>query len=260
MENCGPVTFRTYGAAGIITLSSPPANALNTAMILAIDSALTEFEESGTRALIIESDVPEIFIAGADIKEMKQIGAEGFKEYGANLRRLFDRIEKQSKPTIAAIDGLALGGGMELAMACHLRVGSAVAALGFPEPKLGLIPGAGGTQRLPRAIGKSRALDLLLTGRTLNAEEAHQFGLLSSVTAPGEASTAAVRLATDISRLSEPAMAAILEVVDTSFDQDASTGMQAEAEAVEALFLSGDAEEGLTAFLEKRPPSFALEA
>jgi enoyl-CoA hydratase len=229
-------------------------------MIEAINTALTAFEASEARALIIESDVPEIFIAGADIKEMKQTGAEGFKAYGSELRQLFNRIEKQPRPVVAAIDGLALGGGMELAMACHLRVGSTTAAIGFPEPKLGLIPGAGGTQRLPLAIGKSRALDLLLTGRTVNADEAHQFGILNSVTDSGEASTAAARLANRMSQLSETALAAILRVVEAGIDRDTSGGMHAETQAVDALFQSGDALEGITAFLEKRPPNFAFKA
>lgn len=249
--------FRSQGATDIVTLSQPPANAMSSTTIEALDEAVTSFENSNARVLVIESDVPGTFVAGADIKEMKKIGATGFREYGKALRELFNRIENLSKPVIAAIDGLALGGGMELALACHLRVGGADAVLGLPEPKLGLIPGAGGTQRLPRAIGKSRALDILLTGRTLHAKEAYEYGILNVLTESGGATDAAVEMAEKIARLSPSSLAEILRIVDIAIDQDLSTGLAAETEAVERLFLYGDVEEGLTAFLEKRTPDFA---
>ena len=257
MELSHPTRYRSIGATDIVTLSQPPANPMSSTIIEALNASVTSFENSDARVLIIESDVPGTFVAGADIKEMKKIGAAGFQNYGKALRELFNRIENVSKPIIAAIDGLALGGGMELALACHLRVGGADAALGLPEPKLGLIPGAGGTQRLPRAIGKSRALDILLTGKTLHAKEAYEYGILNVLTDSGEATQAAIDMAEKIARLSPSSLAEILRIIDIAIDQDLSTGLAAETEAVERLFLYGDVEEGLTAFLEKRTPDFA---
>lgn len=250
-------TFQIVGTTGIIELAGPSANSLGTHMIAAIDAALTGFEESSAKVLVIASALPGLFIAGADIKEMNRIGTSGFVEYGAALRRLLSRLAGLNRPSIAVIEGLALGGGLELALACSMRIGCPSAALGLPEPKLGLIPGAGGTQRLPQIVGRARALDLLLTARTVQAEEAHQIGLLTRLAGAGRAREVALEVAEEIARLSQPAIAAILRVVDNSFNVDLPSGLADEEREVTSLFTNGEVTEGLSAFVEKRVPRFA---
>jgi enoyl-CoA hydratase/carnithine racemase len=249
--------FKTTGTAGIIELTGPGANSLGTPMIEAIDKALTRFEESGAKTLLIASALPGVFIAGADIKEMNRAGTSALAEYGTALRRLLARLADLGRPSIAVIEGLALGGGLELALACSLRVGSTEAKLGLPEPRLGLIPGAGGTQRLPQIVGRARALDLLLTARTVEAAEAYDIGLLTRLAGVGEAKDVALELAEEIARLSQPAIAAILRLVDSSFNVDLSSGLADEEREVTALLTIGEAAEGLSAFAEKRLPRFA---
>ncbi|MCG2621257.1 enoyl-CoA hydratase-related protein [Arthrobacter sp. I2-34] len=249
--------FKTTGTAGIIELAGPGANSLGTPMIAAIDTALTRFEESGAKVLLIVSALPGVFIAGADIKEMNGAGASALAEYGTALRRLLTRLAGLDRPSIAVIEGLALGGGLELALACSLRVGSTDAKMGLPEPRLGLIPGAGGTQRLPQIVGRARALDLLLTARTVEAAEAYHMGLLTRLAGAGRAREAALELAEEIARLSQPAIAVILRLVDNSFNVDLSSGLADEEREATGLLTNGEAAEGLSAFVEKRLPRFA---
>ena len=141
-------------------------------MITGVNAALDAFAESAARALVVTSAIDGFFAAGADIKLMAAADTDAFSAYGTSLRRLLGRIAGLDRPSIAAIDGRALGGGLELALACSLRIGSSRVFLGLPEPKLGLIPGAGGTQRLPRLVGRGRALEIMLTGREVCAAEA----------------------------------------------------------------------------------------
>jgi enoyl-CoA hydratase len=159
--------------------------------------------------------------------------------------------------TVAAFDGLALGGGLELAMACTLRVAGRGARLGLPEVKLGLIPGAGGTQRLPRLVGRGRALDITLTGRQVPAEEAYAMGLVDRLVDEGTAQAAALELARELRAVSLPAQQAVIRTVDAAFDLPLADGFAVEVEQVQALFEHGEAREGMAAFLEKRQPDFA---
>jgi enoyl-CoA hydratase len=177
--------------------------------------------------------------------------------YGASMRAVLDRIAALDRPSVAVIEGQALGGGLELALACTLRVGSAMARLGLPEPKLGLIPGAGGTQRLPRLVGRGRALDMLLTAREVAADEAIVMGLLNRVTEPGGALDAALALAGQLAALSRPAITAILRCVDDAAELPLAEGMAREAVRVTDLLVSPEGREGLAAFIEKRPARFA---
>jgi enoyl-CoA hydratase/carnithine racemase len=244
------------GAAFVVTLSNPPANQLGAALIAGMDAALDSFADSPARVLVISSGIDGYFAAGADIKLMAAADPAAFSAYGASLRRLLDRIAGLDRPSIAAIDGRALGGGLELALACSLRVGSERALLGLPEPKLGLIPGAGGTQRLPRLVGRGRALDIMLTGRDVDAREACAIGLMDRLADAG-ALPAAITLAGQLAVLSRPALAAILSCVDDAGELPIRDGVAREARRVESLFDSPDGQEGLAAFLARRPPRFS---
>ncbi|HWD05741.1 MAG TPA: enoyl-CoA hydratase-related protein [Amycolatopsis sp.] len=251
------VVVRRSAGAGVevCTLKRPPANALGLPIIDGLHAALDEAADA--KVVVISSEVPGFFAAGADIKHMSSIDAKSFTEYGDKLRGLLDRVASPDRITIAAVDGLALGGGLELAMACSLRVGSAAAKFGLPEVKLGLIPGAGGTQRLPRLVGRGRALDIMLTGRQVPAEEAHAMGLIDRLVPAGTAEKAALDLAGELAGLSLPAQQAVIRTVDAAFDLPLEQGFRFEVEQEQELFESGEAQEGLSAFLAKRPPNFA---
>lgn len=251
------VVVRRTAAPGVdvCTLRRPPANALGLPIIDGLNAALDEAAEA--KIVVISSAVEGFFAAGADIKHMSSADAKSFAAYGDKLRGVLDRLASPERITIAVVDGLALGGGLELAMACTLRVGSEAAKFGLPEVKLGLIPGAGGTQRLPRLVGRGRALDIMLTGRQVPAGEAHAIGLLDRLVAPGAAEDAALELAAKLAGLSLPAQRAVIRTVDASFELPPDQGFVYEAEQEQQLFESGEAREGITAFLEKRPPKFA---
>ncbi|MEU0463584.1 MULTISPECIES: enoyl-CoA hydratase/isomerase family protein [Amycolatopsis] len=239
----------------VFTLRRGPANALGLPIIDGLNTALDAAE--GAKVVVVASEIPGFFAAGADIKHMSAIDAKSFTEYGDRLRGVLDRLASADRITIAAVDGLALGGGLELAMACTLRVGSASAKFGLPEVKLGLIPGAGGTQRLPRLVGRGRALDIMLTARQVPAEEAHAIGLIDRLVPAGTAEKAALELARELARLSLPAQQAVIRTVDAAFDLPLDQGFRFEVEQEQELFESGEAREGITAFLEKRPANFA---
>jgi enoyl-CoA hydratase/carnithine racemase len=201
--------------------------------------------------------VTGFFAAGADIKHMSSVDAVSFREYGDGLRGAVERLAALQLVSVAAIDGLALGGGLELAMACTMRVASAGARLGLPEVKLGLIPGAGGTQRLPRLVGRGRALDIMLTGRQVEADEAYWIGLVDRFAEPGvTARAAAWQLAHELVAASTPAQLAVVRTVDAASDISLDDGLRYEVEQVQELFERGEAEEGLRAFIDKRAPEF----
>jgi enoyl-CoA hydratase/carnithine racemase len=242
----------------VVTLQRPRANALGEPIIDGLGAALDEADQrGGIKVVVVTSTVPGFFAAGADIKHMAVIDAASFTAYGDQLRAALDRLASADRISIAAVDGLALGGGLELAMACTLRVGGRAAQFGLPEVKLGLIPGAGGTQRLPRLVGRGRALDMMLTARQVPAEEAHAIGLIDRLVPEGDALTAALRLADDLLGMSLPAQRAVIRTVDTAFDTSLTEGFRFEAEQEQKLFESGEAKEGIAAFLQKRPANFA---
>jgi enoyl-CoA hydratase len=207
--------------------------------------------------VVVASRVDGFFAAGADIKHMGSIDAEAFAAYGRAVRAPLNRLAASERVSIAAIDGLALGGGLELAMACTLRVGSRRASFGLPEVKLGLIPGAGGTQRLPQLVGRGRALDIMLTARQVEAVEAHAIGLIDRLVDAGQAEAHALDLARQVRALSQPALRAVIEAVDTAFAAPLDEGLAREEALELGLFSDGEAAEGIAAFLGKRPPRFA---
>lgn len=241
-----------------VTLQRPPANALGLPIIDGLNAALDAADADGAvKVLVLRSELPGFFAAGADIKHMSAVDAESFTAYGDRLRGALDRLAAADRISIAAVDGLALGGGLELAMACTLRVGGADAKFGLPEVKLGLIPGAGGTQRLPRLVGRGRALDIMLTARPLPAAEAHAIGLIDRLVEAGTATAAALELARQLCAMSLPALRAVIRTVDAAFDMPLDEGFRYEVAQEQDLFEHGEAKEGLTAFLAKRAPKFA---
>jgi enoyl-CoA hydratase len=205
--------------------------------------------------MVVASAVNGFFAAGADIKHLSGIDADGFAAYGDAMRAVNDRLAAAPWLSIAAVDGVALGGGLELAMACTMRVAGPRGTFGLPEVRLGLIPGAGGTQRLPRLVGRGRALDIMLTARQVPAGEALRIGLVDRLT-DGDPLPAAVALAEELTGSSLPAQLAAVRTVDAAFDRDLPDGLAYEAEQIRLLFSEGEAAEGLAAFLSRRRPDF----
>jgi enoyl-CoA hydratase len=246
-------------AAGIwvVTMERPPANALGLPILDGLHAACDAAEAAGdVKVMVVASAVDGFFAAGADIKHMSTIDAASFLAYGERMRSANDRIAAAPFLSVAAVDGLALGGGLELAMACTMRVAGVGAQLGLPEVKLGLIPGAGGTQRLPRLVGRGRALDLMLTARQVQAREALEIGLVDRL-ADGPALRAALDLAGELARASLPAQLAVVRSVDAAAELPLAQGMVFEAEQEQGLFEHGEAAEGINAFIAKRRPDFA---
>jgi enoyl-CoA hydratase/carnithine racemase len=256
--NSSPVvTWTAQRRAFGVQLANPPANQLSPPLVDGLAAAIAEFETSDARVLIFHSALDGFFMAGGDIKFMAGADPAAFEAYLDTLRAAFGQIAGLDRPSIAVIEGRALGGGLELALACTMRIGSASARLGVPESKLGLIPGGGGTQRLPRLVGRGRALDMMLTGRQVHADEALAIGLLDRVTEPGGALALAVQLAGQLGAMSRPALEAVLRSVDDAAELPLARGLAAEAARVTELFGSPDGREGLAAFVAKRPASFA---
>lgn len=255
-DNGSPVTLRVADAVVEIILDRPPANALGLPLIDGLHTGLDAADALPAKAIVVSSALPGIFAAGADIKHMSSIDAASFGEYGDALRGALERLAAHPALSVAAVDGLALGGGLELAMACTLRVAGTSAQLGLPEVKIGLIPGGGGTQRLPRLVGRGRALDIMLTGRQVDAEEALRIGLVDRLVPAGTALTAARELARELCAASSPAQRAVVRTVDAAYDRPLADGLRYEAEQVQEVFEHGEAVEGLRAFIDKRAPEF----
>lgn len=256
MPGAPPATVAVDGRVATITLNDPPANALSLPLVDGLAAALDEVQRSDAVVLVVRSAVPRFFMAGADLKHLQRAGADGFEDYIVRLRGVLERIPELPLISIAAIDGHALGGGFELAAACTLRVAGPGARLGVPEVKLGLLPGAGGTQRLPRLVGRGAALDLLLTGRSVGAEEALRIGMVDRVAEDG-AEAEALRLAAEVAVHPRSALTAIVRCVDAARDMPFADGFAVERREIVDLFAGADAQEGLTAFVEKRPPRFS---
>ncbi len=240
----------------ILTINRPQAlNALNAETIAEISAALDEIEaDQNCRVAIITGSGEKSFVAGADIKEFSDFGAseaENLARQGQNS--LFNKIENLKKPVIAAVNGFALGGGLELAMACHIRYASENAKLGLPEVTLGLIPGYGGTQRLPKLVGKGLANELIFSAKMISAQRAAEIGLVNEVFSLDELLDKTKELATAISRNSPMGISKAIEAVNLS---DSDKGFESEIKSFGELFEMDDKKEGVAAFLEKRKPSF----
>lgn len=250
------VSLEVTDAVATLTLQRPPMNALNRQMQSEIREAAQEVSSRRDVGAVIVYGGPKVFAAGADIKEMGALAYQDMLRESTDLQDCFTAVARIPQPTIAAVTGYALGGGCELALCCDLRIAADDARLGQPEILLGIIPGAGGTQRLPRLIGVSRAKDLILTGRHVDAAEALSFGMVNSVVPADEVYPTALDLAGRLARGPALALRAAKEAVDHGMDVDLATGLDIERVRFAALFATDDQAEGMAAFTEKRPPSF----
>ncbi len=242
----------------VITINRPKQmNALNKQTIQEIHNALVSFySNKEVRAIIITGGGDKAFVAGADIKEFSDFDVSQGQELAARGQELlFDYVENFSKPVIAAINGFALGGGLELAMACHMRVASYNAKLGLPETGLGLIPGYGGTQRLARLVGHGRAFEMIATASMIEADRAHEMGLVNHVFTSDELMAKTIELARKMTRNSPSALRSAIKSINAGY-QVGVDGFKVEIEEFGKCFGTEDFKEGTTAFLEKRKPSF----
>ncbi|MCA1763624.1 MAG: enoyl-CoA hydratase/isomerase family protein [Cryomorphaceae bacterium] len=248
-------------AVRTITINRPAKlNALNKQTIDDLSKAFIAAEEDkNIRAIILTGSGEKAFVAGADISEFAHYEKDQGEELSADgHKKLFNRVEQLGTPVIAAINGFALGGGLELAMSCHMRVASSKAKMGLPEVSLGVIPGYGGTQRLAQLVGKGRALEMISTAGMIGVVEAHQMGLVNHVVEPEVLMEKCVAIASSISRNSPTAIKAAIRAVNAQYAEGVD-GYAVEIEAFGSCFDSEDFKEGTTAFLEKRKPQFSGE-
>ncbi|GIK62882.1 MAG: enoyl-CoA hydratase [Chloroflexota bacterium] len=243
---------KVEGGVGLIRLNRPKAmNALDSVLMSELVQALNEFEADREIGCIVITGSEKVFAAGADIKEMEN--ATTVEMLTRDSISLWDKVAKINKPVIAAVSGVALGGGCELAMACDMIVASTSAKFGQPEINLGVIPGAGGTQRLTRAVGKALAMEMVLNNRWLEAQEAYQFGLVNRVVAPETYLDEALKLARDIAARAPVAVRLARESVNAAFELPLSEGIRLERRNFYFLFSTEDQKEGMNAFVNKRP-------
>lgn len=250
------VTLRVDDGIGLITVDRPEArNALSLDVQNDLRAALhNAADDDAVKCVVITGAGDKVFVAGADVTQLR--GYTKHDGLAGRLQGLIDEIATFDKPTVAAVNGYALGGGCELALACDLRIASSRARFGFPETGLSVIPGAGGTQRLSRLVGQGHALDLILTGRFVEAQEAKAIGLVSRVVAPEELITEAIEVATTIAAKGPLATRLARLAVRAGNDTDLTTGLTIERLAQALLHESADKQEGIAAMLEKRSPNF----
>ncbi len=250
------IKTETRGAVGLITFDRPEAlNALNAALVRELGDALDRFEADDAIGAVVITGNEKAFAAGADIKEMRD------KSYmDAYLQDFitngWERITTCRKPIVAAVAGYALGGGCEIAMMCDFALAAETARFGQPEITIGVIPGAGGTQRLPRAVGKAKAMEMVLTGRMMDAEEAERAGLVSRVVPAEGLIEEAVKAAAKVAALSRPSIMMAKESIDRAFEGTLAEGIRFERRLFHSTFATEDQKEGMSAFIEKRKPAF----
>jgi enoyl-CoA hydratase len=244
------------GAVGVVTLNRPQAlNALNAALIAELAAALDDFEADPAIGAIVLTGNDKAFAAGADVKEMagKTYPETYLEDF---ITRGWERVAQCRKPVVAAVAGFALGGGCEIAMMCDIVVAADSARFGQPEIRLGTMPGAGGTQRLTRFIGKAKAMDLCLTGRMMDAAEAERAGLVSRIVPAADLVAEAVKIAEQIGAMSRPIAMMVKEAVNRAYETTLAEGVRFERRVFHATFATEDRREGMAAFIEKRPPAF----
>ncbi len=250
------ILVETRGRVGLIQLNRPKAlNALNDALMNEVGEALAKFDADENIGAMVITGSDKAFAAGADIGAMRDWGyMDVYKsEY---ITRNWERMKSVRKPVIAAVAGYALGGGCELSMMCDIIIAADTAKFGQPEIKLGIIPGAGGTQRLPRAVGKAKAMDMILTGRVMDAMEAERVGLVSRVVPAAKLLDEALAAAAQIAEFSLPSVMMAKECVNRAFEAPLAEGMLFERRLFHSLFGTEDQKEGMAAFVEKRKPGF----
>lgn len=253
------LTFEARDRVAFITVNRPEKlNALNDATISELGEAIEEARSrDDVGGIILTGAGTKAFVAGADIAELAEQGPVDGRERSLRGQRIFTRFETSPKPTIAAINGYALGGGCELALACHIRIASEGAKLGLPETNLGIGPGYGGTQRLPRLVGKGRALQIILTGEMIDAAEAYRIGLVNKVVPSGELLSAAEAAMRQILAKGPVAVALCIEAVNRGLEGTLDDGLAIEANHFGLLASTADMREGMRAFMEKRPAAFS---
>ena len=239
-------------------MQSQPANVLSQSVLKELDQVFRELEEDEYVRVAVLTGSGRFFCAGADIKELAEVStAHRGTEFASHGQVLLNRIERLDKPVIAAINGTCVGGGLELALACHMRVAAAGVALGLPEIKLGLIPGFGGTLRLPRIIGASQAAELILTGELITAEQALVLGLVNRVVPAQDLLQETMAIAAKIAEKGRLAVRAAMRAIRSGLDRPLAQGLVREAELFGGVCETPDKKEGIQAFLEKREPKFA---
>ncbi len=258
MTKENPVLVDVSDGVGIITLNrASRMNAVSRALATGLFDALSELEDNpDARAIVIVGAGDRAFCAGADLKERATMSDLEVRHFLTNLGGMLESIERMGTPVIAAINGFALGGGLELALACDIRLASATAKMGLTEVRLAIIPGGGGTQRLPRIVGLARAKEMILTGRRVSAEEAERIGLVLEVCEPGDLLERARAIAKEIAKGGPLAVAQAKFAVHFGMQTDLRTGLAIERKAYETLIPTTDRLEALMAFREKRAPNF----
>ena len=249
------VLTETHGPVRLIRLNRPEAlNALSVQLIKGLNAALDEAETADDIRCIVLTGSEKAFAAGADVKEMQS--NTYLDGYLGDFVAEWERVTRMRKPVIAAVAGFALGGGSELAMMCDFILAADTAKFGQPEIKLGILPGAGGTQRLTRLIGKSKAMEMCLTGRLMDAQEAERAGLVSRIVPAADLIAEALKTAQTIASMSLPAVMMAKECVDRAYETSLSEGIRFERRVFYATFATPDQKEGMQAFIDKRPPTF----
>jgi len=251
------ISLTQEGAIGILTLNRPEAmNALNDELIGELNQAIDKIAQDDKIRVLIVTGGDKVFAAGGDIKAMLKCGPWEAKNYVSPIHKAFNQIADLPKPTIAAITGFALGGGVELALTCDFRIAAENAKFGFPETNLGIFPAAGGSQRLPRLIGMSKAKELMFTGDTIDAAAALSIGLLNQVVVKEEVMEQAIKLAKKLAAKPPLAIKNLKESMHNVFNMDLNMGLNMELEKLCSLFVTEDQKEGMNAFIEKTKPVF----
>jgi len=246
------VTLEKKGPVGVVTMDRPEAlNALDSQVLADLEEVLDQVERDGEILTVVVTGAGRSFVAGADIGQMSELTAVEGKAFGVEGNRVFLKLENLSKPTIAAVNGFALGGGCELSMACDIRLASEKAKFGQPEVGLGITPGFGGTQRLPRIVGLSNAMELILTARTISAAEAKEMGLVSHVYPPEELMDKALELANAIAANAQIAVRQSKAAIRRGMQTDVATGAAYESEAFGLCFATEDQKDAMKAFVNK---------
>jgi len=249
------IIVESRGRVGLIRLNRPQAlNALNSAVIRELAEAIDTFEADDKIGCMVITGSDKAFAAGADIKELA--GKTFTEAFLSDFLATWHRVADARKPVIAAVNGFAFGGGFELALVCDLIVASERAQFGLPEPTLGLVPGGGGTQRLPRIVGQHRAKEILLTGRRLNALEAYEWGIVTAVTPAHDEIRMALELGEKIARQAPLAIQALKRLVNEGVNAPLETALSYEQQTLLSLYTTDDGQEGINAFMEKRPAVF----
>jgi enoyl-CoA hydratase len=249
------ILVETRGRVGLITLNRPQAlNALNSTIVAELNEVLDGYDRDPGIGCVVITGSEKAFAAGADIKEMSELSFP--QTYLDDFITAWDRVGSRRKPIIAAVAGFALGGGCELAMMCDIILAADNAKFGQPEIKLGVMPGAGGTQRLTRIVGKAKAMELCLTGRLMGAEEAERSGLVARIVPADQLMAEAMKMAETIASMSLPVAMMTKESVNRSYETTLSEGIRFERRVFHSLFAVADQKEGMKAFVEKRPPNF----